>query len=125
MFLVSHKLTEKHGFFPKMDQKIDRSEIFEFWSKDLLKLLQLSNFQPNRSKNGFSRAIFLFWPILAPKMGFLPISPIWVDRFQKYLRSETSLIGPTFSPNLVRKLKIRAGLSRLASVKAFYFISNL
>ena len=62
----------KNKFFPKMDQEIDRSKIFEFRSKDLLKLLQLSNFQQNWSKNGFSRPNFLFWPILAPKCFFCP-----------------------------------------------------
>ena len=113
-------------FYTKMDQKIPRSEFLKFWSKELLKPFNVWNFQLNQSKNGFSRAIFLFCPILAPKIGFLPISPFWVDRFQKFLGSETSMVGPTFGLNLGKKLKIRgehfAPLSQSHCVKSCYYL---
>ena len=40
------------------------------FSKDLWMISISWNFLLNRSKNGFSRAIFQFWPILAPKIVF-------------------------------------------------------
>ena len=42
MFWLAINWLKNTIFFQKMDREIDRSEIFKFWSKDLLKLLQLS-----------------------------------------------------------------------------------